>query len=130
LEKDNGDLDDNLLTNSNDRLSHLDYYYDTSFPSPLHVPGVMPRKKSFETDENFIPSTSIYFANDIPLPKLLGEMTKGLGNMNLNNEDNDQYAYGGEIEGSGTGIVAGMTVEEHLDQVMRALGVDEKEILY
>ncbi|CAG8513847.1 38061_t:CDS:2, partial [Gigaspora margarita] len=130
LEKDNGDLDDNLLTNSNDRLSHLDYYYDTSFPSPLHVPGVMPRKKLFETDENFIPSTSIYFANDIPLPKLLGEMTKGLGNMNLNNEDNDQYAYGGEIEGSGTGIVAGMTVEEHLDQVMRALGVDEKEILY
>ncbi|CAG8733797.1 15257_t:CDS:2, partial [Racocetra fulgida] len=126
MNNDNVDLNDNSLVKSDSRYSHLDYYYDTSFPSPLHVPGVMPRRKSLESS---MPSTSIYFANDIPLPKLLGEMTKGLGGVNLDN-GNNHYVYGGGIESGGTGIVTGMTVEEHLDQVMKALGVDEKEILY
>ncbi|CAG8565378.1 19698_t:CDS:2 [Cetraspora pellucida] len=124
---DNVDLNDNSLVKSGSRYSHLDDYYDTSFPSPLHVPGVMPRGKLLE---NFMPSTSIYFANDIPLPKLLGEMTKGLGGVSLDNGNNNNYDYVGGVESGGTGIVTGMTVEEHLDQVMKALGVDEKEILY
>ncbi|CAG8815720.1 20245_t:CDS:2, partial [Racocetra persica] len=107
-----------LLEHQHVEVLEMNYYYDTSFPSPLHVPGVMPRRKSLE---NSMPSTSIYFANDIPLPKLLGEMTKGLGGVNLDN-GNNHYVYGGGIESGGTGIVTGMTVEEHLDQVMKALG--------
>ncbi|CAG8517606.1 1599_t:CDS:2, partial [Funneliformis mosseae] len=77
-------------------------------------------------DENFIPRTSVYFAKDVPLPKLLEEMTRGLGNVDLDREEN-HYVYGGEIDAGGTGVVGGMTVEEKLERVMRALGVDDRD---
>ncbi|CAG8500731.1 2290_t:CDS:2 [Diversispora eburnea] len=68
---------------------------DSAIPSPLHLPGVMPH---------------------VTLPRLLEEMTRGLGNVELENE-------GEEREGI-------MTVEEKLEQVMKALGVDDRDIIY
>ncbi|CAI2170143.1 14365_t:CDS:2, partial [Funneliformis geosporum] len=78
-------------------------------------------------DEKFIPRTSVYFAKDVPLPKLLEEMTRGLESVDLDREEN-HYVYGGEINAGGTGVVGGMTVEEKLERVMRALGVDDRDV--
>ncbi|CAG8691003.1 5428_t:CDS:1, partial [Acaulospora colombiana] len=111
-----------------------DYHtYGGVLPSPLHLPGVQPHRRSYMSEvsinENgssieetrFTPRTSIYIAKDISLSNLLEEMRRGLGGME------DDYMYDGEEGIGGAGFIGGMTVEEKLEQVMRALGVDDPD---
>ncbi|CAJ0637542.1 91_t:CDS:2 [Entrophospora sp. SA101] len=71
-----------------------------------------------------MPKTNVYFAKDVTLPKLLEEMTRGLGSVIDYNRD-DMYS-GEFVTGDVTGgVIGGMTVEEKLEQVMRSLGVDD-----
>ncbi|CAJ0757006.1 14276_t:CDS:10 [Entrophospora sp. SA101] len=149
-------MDDDQVSQFSDiKNGQLEYHY--GFPSPLHLPGVQPRQKqqlltpenpkkiiinnrdNFDDDfgDNFddnlddvnMPKTNVYFAKDVTLPKLLEEMTRGLGSVIDYNRD-DMYS-GEFVTGDVTGgVIGGMTVEEKLEQVMRSLGVDDNVGIY
>ncbi|KAG9287850.1 hypothetical protein G9A89_017445 [Geosiphon pyriformis] len=142
---DDDDETEEDLKRLNSRISPSDY--SQNYSAPLHVPGVQPTQtffrspnrtlhqdwtssagstSSYEDGTNIIPRTSVYIAKDVALPRLLEEMTKGLGNVDLGRNVGG-YIYGRDLGAAGNANVAGMSVEEKLEQVMRALGVDDKE---
>ncbi|CAG8493483.1 14783_t:CDS:2 [Acaulospora morrowiae] len=125
------------LNDDDERSGHMDYLtYGGVLPSPLHLPGALPDRKSYMSEismnedgsvheeQIFVPRTSVYFAKDVPLAKLLEEMSRGLGGM-----END-YLYDGEMEMGGIGFLGDLTVEEKLEQVMKTLGVNDRDVLY
>ncbi|GBC48868.2 hypothetical protein GLOIN_2v1564941 [Rhizophagus irregularis DAOM 181602=DAOM 197198] len=151
------DLEDDQLSllsfNDQQRNDNLDSYIDDTpnsfqpseyqkhgqYLTPNVIPSRSPNRITNEKninstvstisngEENYMPRTSVYFAKDVPLPKLLEEMSRGFGGVSLDGEES-HYVYGGEVGAGGTGVVGEMTVEEKLDQVMRALGVADSYI--
>ncbi|CAG8466612.1 5503_t:CDS:10 [Ambispora leptoticha] len=165
-ESDDEEMMESELRTLDSKLNSFDYSQG-GYLSPLHVSDVQPSSIhnrdsnrspnrdlheqwtqsngstfSYEDGTNIIPRTSVYIAKDVPLPRLLEEMTRGLGSVDLSwgtggyrygsavPEEERELEYVSDDDDNVIGDAVGgfgMTVEEKLEQVMRALGVVDRD---